>query len=462
MSRPRSENPKEHVSLVCSKQKNGWYYVLEVTSVYDPKIKNSRKIRSRLVGKLPPGETDLNKMIPTEPGQGRKKKTIPQALTELKDSRNPLYVVYPLDLTLLVVVLAAMAGYTSCYQIAQYWASNRTVLKKYFDDFPDWDISHDTVRRLIKLIGKQQSEQLIRRFTEQLLNLIKHRVVSLDGQSVKASKTLLQPRGQYVLNVYDSDDQLCLEQRLIGEKENEITQAADLIESLNIEGAVVTCDALNTQTKLIEKIVQKGADYCVAVKDNQPSLFEHIKAWFRTEQSSLLKDNQSIDSGHGRIESRRIQVLPGSLMEEPIYQDILKKWPGLDDGCMIKLTTETVIKNTGEIRYDERYYISSLHFDEQYIAQLLLKTIRNHWAIESNLHWVLDVTFNQDRMHCRNADYLAGRTALSKLAYNIISKAQANEEMQTGRKSATKPQWLVKFNNVDFAVECLSKITNRK
>lgn len=462
MPRPRSEHPKEHVSLVRSKQKNGWYYVLEVTSVYDPKIKNSRKIRSRLVGKLPPGETDLNKMIPTEPGQGRKKKTIPQALTELKDSRNPLYVVYPLDLTLLVVVLAAMAGYTSCYQIAQYWASNRAVLKKYFDDFPDRDISHDTVRRLIKLIGKQQSEQLIRRFTEQLLNPIKHRVVSLDGQSVKASKTLLQPRGQYVLNVYDSDDQLCLEQRLIGEKENEITHAADLIESLNIEGAVVTCDALNTQTKLIEKIVQKGADYCVAVKDNQPSLFEHIKAWFRTEQSSIQKDNQTIDSGHGCIETRRIQVLPGSLMDEPIYQDILKKWQGLDDGCMIKLTTETVIKNTGEIRYDERYYISSLHFDEQYIAQLLLKTIRNHWAIENNLHWVLDVTFNQDRIHCRNADYLAGRTALSKLAYNIISKAQANEEMQTGRKSATKPQWLVKFNNVDFAVECLSKITNRK
>lgn len=462
MSRPRSENPKEHISLVRSKQKNGWYYVLEVTSVYDPKIKNSRKIRSRLVGKLPPGETDLNKMIPTEPGQGRKKKVIPEALTELKDSRHPLYVVYPLDLTLLVVVLAAMAGYTSCYQIAQYWASNRAVLKKYFDDFPDRDISHDTVRRLIKLIGKPQSEQLIRRLTEQLLNPIKHRVVSLDGQSVKASKTPLQPRGQYVLNIYDSDDQLCLEQRVIGEKENEITLAADLIDSVPIEGTVVTCDALNTQTKLIQKIVQKGADYCVALKDNQPSLFELIKAWFRTERSHLLKDSQTLDIGHGRIETRRIQVLPSSLLDEPMYQDVLKKWPGLDDGCMVRLTTETVIKNTGEIRYDERYYISSLHFDEQYIAQLLLKTIRNHWAIENNLHWVLDVTFNQDRMHCRNADYLTGRTALSKLAYNIISKVQANEEMQTGKKSATKPQWLVRFNNTEFAIESLMKITIKK
>lgn len=91
----------------------------------------------------------------------------------------------------------------------------------------------------------------------------------------------------------------------------------------------------------------------------------------------------------------------------------------------------------------------------------LLDTIRNHWAIENNLHWVLDVTFNQDRMHCRNADYLARRTALPKLAYKIISKAQANEEMETGKKSATKPQWLVRFNNVDFAVKCLSKITGK-
>lgn len=460
MPRTRSENPKEHVSLVRTKQKNGWYYVLEVTSVYDPKIKNSRKIRSRLVGKLPPGENDLSKMVPTEPGQGRKKKAVPQALTELADPHKAPYVVYPLDLTLLIVVLATMAGYTSCYQISEYWAANRKILKKYFDDFPDRDISHDTVRRLIKLIGKQQSEPLIKRFTKPLISSIKHRVVALDGQSVKASKTLQQPRGQYVLNVYDSDDQLCLEQRVIGEKENEITHAADLINSMDIEGAVVTCDALNTQSKLVHKIIEKGADYCVAVKDNQPALCDLVKAWFKTQQAALAKDSQKIDSGHGRIENRRIQVLSGSLLDDPMYQDILKKWPGLEDGCMVKLTSETVIKNTGELRYDERYYISSLHFDKQYIAQLLLKTIRSHWAIENNLHWVLDVTFNQDRMHCRNADYLTGRTAMSKLAYNVISKLQAIEEMETGKKSATKPQWLVRLNNAEFAIESLLAIAN--
>lgn len=106
----------------------------------------------------------------------------------------------------------------------------------------------------------------------------------------------------------------------------------------------MTCDALNTQTKLVQKIVQKGADYCVAVKDNQQALFDLVKAWFRTEPSQLIKDNQTLDSDHCRIETRRIQVLPGALMDGPIYQDVLKKWPGLDDGCMIKLATETVIK----------------------------------------------------------------------------------------------------------------------
>lgn len=462
MPRTRSENPKEHVNLVRSKQKNGWYYVLEVTSVYDPKIKNSRKIRSRLVGKLPPGETDLSKMIPTEPGRGRQKKSAPNAFSELKDNRNPSYVVYPLDLTLLVVVLAAMAGYTSCYQVAQYWASNRAVLKKYFDDFPDHDISHDTVRRLIKLIGKEQSEQLIKRFTESLLHPIKHRVIAMDGQSVKASKTAAQPKGQYILNLFDADDGLCLEQRVIGEKESEITQATDLIDSLNIEGAIVTCDALNTQTKFAKKIVEKGADYCMVLKGNHEFLFDLVQSWFKTQQVQTAKGSQTLDSGHGRIETRKITVLPGSLLSDPLYEKIAKPWLGLDEGCLIKLTSEAVIKATGEIRYDERYFISSLHFDEQYIAPLLLKTIRSHWAIENNLHWVLDVTFNQDRMHCRNADYLAGRTVMTKLAFNIISQLQARQEEQTGKQASTKPQWIVKLNNTELAIRELFNLLNAR
>ena len=462
MGRPRSEHPKEHVNLVRSKQKNGWTYILEVTSVYDPKIKNSRKIMSKLVGKLPPGETDINKMVPTEPRRGRQKMTVPEALCSVKDPRQAPYVIYPLDLTLLVVVLAAMAGYTSCYQVAEYWAANRQILKKYFDEFPDRDISHDTVRRLLKLIGKEQSEQLIQRFTEPLLEPIKHRVVSMDGQSVRASKTDKQPGGQYVLNLFDSDDGLCLQQRVIGEKENEITHATDLIDSINIEGAVVTCDALNTQVKFVKKILEKGADYCVAIKANQEEIYNHVQSWFKTQQAEAAKSSQRTECGHGRVETRNVWVLPGSLCNDKIYKEITDKWPGLVDGCMVKVSNETEIKSTGEICSDERYFISSLNYDEQYIAELIQKTVRNHWAIENNLRWVLDVTINQDRMHCRNADYLAGRTALTKLAYNIISKLQANEEMQTGKTAKTKPQWIVKLNNTEVAIKSLMEILKKE
>ena len=256
MSRPRSDTPKEHTSIIRAKRKDGWTYVQRVVSVYDPKIKNSRRISTETLGKLPPGETDLEKLVTLEP---RRRKGSLQAAKiaapaqEVIDPRDPGRIIYPLDIVFCVILLAAMQGKTSCTEIAEFWHQCRPLLSKTFPNFPDEEISHDTVRRITMIIGKDKNAALIERFVEMLRSRLSHPVIAVDGQAIRASRDSSQ-HSPYVLNIMDADNELILAQQLIGEKNNEITHASKLIDTLDIRGAIVTADALNTQTEFAAKI----------------------------------------------------------------------------------------------------------------------------------------------------------------------------------------------------------------
>lgn len=236
MPRPRSDNPKEHTSIIRAKRKDGWTYVQRVVSVYDPKIKNSRRISTETLGKLPPGETDLEKLIPLEP---RRRKGSLQAAKiaapaqEVVDPRDPGRIIYPLDIVFCVILLAAMQGKTSCTEIAEFWHQCRPLLSKTFPNFPDEEISHDTVRRITMIIGKDKNAALIERFVEMLRSRLAHPVIAVDGQAVRASRNCLQ-HSPYVLNIMDADNELILAQEVVGEKNNEISQASKLIDTLDI------------------------------------------------------------------------------------------------------------------------------------------------------------------------------------------------------------------------------------
>ena len=458
MGRPRSENPKVHLSIVRQKQPNGWTYVKEISSVYDPKIKNSRKISSKLLGKLPPGETDLTKMVETNKNYSRKKKTaadIVPTMQGLNDDRDPRYVIYPLAIALIVIIMAHIAGFTSSRAIAEYWKTNRAVFEKWFSDFPSTDISHDTVRRLTMLAGKLNSDK-INQCTAPLLDALSSRVIAVDGQAVRtAGKTMGAP--QYFLNVYDSDNQVCLEHVLIGAKENEITRAARLIGKIDISGAVITCDALNTQEKFARAILNGGADYCLALKNNHSHMYEEVRGWFKTQRSHLIEKTETEpDKGHGRIEVRTVRVLPSSVIS--LNRELIDKWPGLEEGCLVEISCERTIVKTGETSTDTRYYLTSLHFDERYIAKKLMRIIRQHWRIENSLHWVLDVTYDQDHTQCKNAEFLKGKVLVDKIAYNWVSKLQQAEEEETGKDAFSRPVWKVRMSNADGALRYLAKL----
>lgn len=453
-----------HTSIVKRLRKDGSRYVQQVQSVYDPKTKNSKIISSKTLGILPPGEIDLSKLIPSDSRKRSAKKqaeSMAEKAAVIKDPRRQSLVKYPLDLVLLVVVLAGLAGYTSCRQIAEYWRVHRQLLSVWFDNCPEEDISHDTVRNALKIVGKTDANQFITQFTQPLVEFFKTRILALDGQAVRAASCAEHKvHSRYVLNLYDTDNELCLQQVLIEEKNNEITEAVNIVKSLDLSGAVVTCDAMNTQRKFARLLIEeKHCDYCFAVKKNHEELLAHVEGWFNTQRGkdearTFLRE----EDGHGRVEEREIRVLPASLLKE-FAQDVLDKWAGLEDGCIVMARTKRTFKNgTGQATDEVRYFITSLNFDRHYIAAVMARIIRRHWMIENSLHWVLDVTFGQDRTQCRNADFLAGKTALNKVIFNLMSKAQTVEEMETGRAASYKPSLKVRFSVPTDAMKLLIKL----
>ncbi len=461
MPRPRNPNPPQKTYTVKQKLASGGYHVLERVTVYDADARRTKVLSTRLIGKLPPGETDIKKMVPTDKFYSRNTKKystedVTKPMEVLKDSRRKACVTYPLDVVLLVVILASISGFSSNYEIAEYWKAHRAVLEKRIKNFPKTDISHDTVRRIIQILGAQDASELLRRFTKPLLEEMQQQVIAIDGQAVRAaSKVGESPR--YGLNVYNTDLGLCLNQVWIEAKENEITRAIEAISELNINGAVITCDALNTQKKLCEKIIDKGADYCMALKGNHAALYEQVQGWFRTTSArEIARTVSQVDKGHGRYEEREVLVIPVNI--ETLNRKLLKEWPGLEDGCFVKTTTRSVKTSTGVVREDDRYFITSLAFNANYIARRVMRCIRSHWQIENSLHWCLDVTFNQDRTQCTNASYIKGRTILTKIAFNIGSKVQTLEAEETGKQPPSKPMLKARFSNPELILAALVKL----
>lgn len=453
---------KIHVSIVKRKRPDGSRYVQEVRSVYDPKTKNSKTLSSKTLGILPPGETDLNKLIPSD---NRPFMAVKRQVTQMSDAKNVVQdtrkqhlVVFPLEIIMVVILLAGLAGFTSCRQVAEYWHLHRSVFRHWFPNLPDQDISHDTVRNAIKIVGRSNVNDFIEHFTTPLMEQFKLRVMALDGQAVRAASSTEHPaHSRYVLNLFDTDNELCVQQVLIEEKQNEITQAINIVKAMDLAGAVVTCDAMNTQRKFAEHLINvKHCDYCFAVKTNHPELFAHVSGWFNTREGrQLVKTVSRTEDGHGRIEEREIGVLPACLMKE-LAQDMLDKWTGLEEGCLVMARTRRLFPNDPKKNTDEvRYFITSLHFDREYIGETMARIIRRHWMIENGLHWVLDVTYQQDRTQCRNADFLAGRTALNKVIFNLTSKAQSVEEVETGEQAAYKPTWKVRFSTPESGMKHL-------
>jgi predicted transposase YbfD/YdcC len=246
-------------------------------------------------------------------------------------------------------------------------------------------------------------------------------IVALDGKTLRRSfDKASSQKPLHIVNACATENGLTLGQLLVDCKTNEITAVPELLDSLNLKGATITADALNTQKTIAEKIVSQGNDYVLPAKGNQKALLAEVQDAFKSAEfdptSKLNK--QVVEKGHGRIDTRTYFVLSAQNL------DATQDWKGLQSIGMA--ITESV--RTGKVTKEVRYYIASFQPDVERFA----KAVRGHWAVENGLHWTLDVTFREDESRVRKDHAPRNFSLIRKLALNLLRADK------TVRKSITQ------------------------
>jgi predicted transposase YbfD/YdcC len=346
---------------------------------------------------------------------------------DFPDPRQRGKVVYPLAEIFLLCLLAVLAGAETFVDIARFGAKKIGLLRR-FRPFCDGTPSHD---HLGDIFATLDAEEFQRRFVAWVAAQTgaSADVIAIDGKTLRRS---YQKKGAkapiHMVSAFAARQRLVLGQVKVADKSNEIVAIPKLLDMLAIEGAVVTIDAIGTQRAIAGKIIDKKADYVLALKGNQGTLHEDIKLFTAEQKANGFKDAQvsrdeTVDGDHGRIETRTITAF-----HDVAWLRERHDWPGLQGVVVVESRREIGDK----IERETRFYITSL----AWLASQLGPLIRSHWAIENSLHWVLDMVFRDDECRVRTEHAPANFTTLKHMANNLIRKAPGKDSLRLRRKTA--------------------------
>lgn len=306
----------------------------------------------------------------------------------IEDVRQHRKVRHSIKDILVIVLFATLANADTWEQIADFAQWNEEYLRQYIE-LRNGIPSHDTIQRVMGMIRPENLQQLQSKWQE-LLDSNEgeklKKIICVDGKTMRSNK-----RGGtkpcHIVSAWSREDGYCLGQKAVEEKSNEITAIPKVLESIEIEGQIVTIDAMGTQTAIVETIRKRRADYVLAVKGNQGNLETDIRQYFEDQRicEELKKGpgyKKTTEKAHGQIEIREHYQT-----EEIEWMHQKKQWKGLKS---IGMEKKTIRKGERE-KKEYRYYISSLGED----IELFSRAVRGHWEVES-MHWHLDVTFKED------------------------------------------------------------------
>ena len=340
----------------------------------------------------------------------------------LEDPRSHINKLHSLNDILVVSIVAVICGAETWKQMEEFAKSKEGFLKTILE-LPNGLPSDDTINRLFSAIDTKQFEECFAYWVTSLPEEMKQQVIAIDGKTMRGAKWLGENSLVHIVGAWASEHNLVAAQVKVSDKSNEITAIPELLDLLFIQGDIVTIDAMGTQTAIAEKIIEKGADYILAVKDNQPQLFEDVKDEFRFCKTPSISEH--IDFGHGRIETRVCTVIS----EFQFINKGTSKWKNINQVIRIQSTRE--FKNSDKpTEQATRYYISSLDVQpENYQTH-----IRSHWGIENKLHWVLDVVFSEDKSRKRNMNAAENYSILLKMALNLLKNDKSTKQGLAGKR----------------------------
>lgn len=260
-------------------------------------------------------------------------------------------------------------------------------------------------------------------------------IISIDGKTVRGSHHRAKNvSSRHIVSAWSEHEQLSLGQIKTAEKSNEITAIPKLLDQLDIWNQIITIDAMGAQRDICNQIRNKEGYYLIALKGNQGSLHQDIKDYFEDETLPISQEWEESDKGHGRIEYRKCRVTDDIDWLQDQHQ-----WPALKTIACVYSKRE-FINSDKPTTADVRYYISSLPANAEQIA----KEARKHWSVENQLHWVLDMTFNEDGSRIRNDHAPEIMSMIRKWALNIINQLKGTLSVKRMMaKCAMDPKYLI-------------------
>jgi predicted transposase YbfD/YdcC len=327
---------------------------------------------------------------------------------------------HPLMNVVFIAVCAMFCGANDFVGMEKFGNNKKTWLVKFLD-LSNGIPSHDTFGRVIQALKPEQFVQCFLSWVETFADSEAGRHIAIDGKTARAS--LDRKSGQkplHIVSAWAREAGLALGQVAVDEKSNEITAIPKLLEMLELSGAIVTIDAMGCQKEIVAQIRDGGGDFVLAVKGNQEYLEQDIIEHFRKLDEAAEQDqgqrrvaaHETADDDHGREERRRCEAVP-------VPKDLRGRehWKDLKSICRVTRT----YTEKGEEKSEVRYFISSLRAD----AQRLSDAVRGHWSVENNLHWVLDMTFAEDRSRARTDHAQENLGLLRRWVLSVIKQDEA-------------------------------------
>jgi predicted transposase YbfD/YdcC len=339
---------------------------------------------------------------------------------EMDDPRQSGKVRYPLDEILLLCLAAVISGAKTVSAIAQFGEMKLMFLRR-FKPFKDGTPAHDHLGDILASLDPEAFQCCFVAWVSALIGAPVE-AIAIDGKTQRRSGS--KAKGQaaaHIVTAFAARQRLVLAQVKVDAKSNEITAIPALIGMIDMTGAVVTIDAMGCQRVISEQIVEKKADYVLALKGNQSALHDDVKTFVDEQKTKNFADttvsrSETVDGDHGRIETRKFTVI-----HDVEWLLNRHKWPGLKGIVVVESRRESGDK----VETETRLFITSSAMD----AERLGPFVRGHWAVENSLHWVLDMVFRDDECRMRTQNAPLNFATIKHIATNLLRKAPGKGSM---------------------------------
>ena len=328
---------------------------------------------------------------------------------------------------LFIALCSIISGGEGFSDMVDFADSRVDWLKKYIE-LPNGIPSYDTFRRIFMILEPNSLKECLANWAESLKSMTGGLTIALDGKTIRHSfDTWSGQKSIHIVSAWVTELGISLACEKVDSKSNEIPTAIEMLDKLSIKGRVITYDALGCQKEIAAKIVDKGGDYLLCVKGNQPTLHEDLKEFFVScgDFKGMEYDYyECVEKGHGRIENRKCWTVEG----EAKWLGIDKDWKNVR--TVVKITRERTTKD--KTTTETIYYITSLKSDAERIATIA----RSHWSIENSLHWVLDVTMNEDMNRVRKDHAPENLAVLRRVVVSMVNQVKGKKSVRRLRNLA--------------------------